>query len=107
MHPLAYDINHIRLLGWRIICKYAVFAKEVPMNDKTVTEKTPEKMKAQIPITGMTCVNCVATIEKGLSDTEGVESVNVNLASEKATVEYDPTKIDLGKIKKTISELGY
>ena len=69
------------------------------MNDKTATEKKPEKVKAQIPITGMTCVNCAATIEKGLSDTEGVESANVNLASEKATVEYHPSKIDLGKIK--------
>lgn len=77
------------------------------MNDKTATEKKSVKRKAQIPITGMTCANCVATIEKGLSDTEGVETANVNLASEKATVEYDPSKIDLTKIKKTISELGY
>ena len=107
VHAPAYDINHIRLLDWSIICKYAVCVKRVQMNDKTAIEKKPEKVKAQIPITGMTCVNCAATIEKGLSDTEGVESANVNLASEKATVEYDPTKIDLGKIKKTISELGY
>ena len=80
------------------------------MSDKTAeTEKAKKggKSKARIPITGMTCTNCAATIEKGLSETEGVDSANVNFASEKAMVEFDPNKVDLGKIKDTISELGY
>jgi Cu+-exporting ATPase len=80
------------------------------MSDKTAeTEKAKKggKSRARIPITGMTCTNCAATIEKGLSETEGVDSANVNFASEKATVEFDPNKVDLGKIKDTISELGY
>ena len=55
----------------------------------------------------MTCTNCAATIEKGLAETEGMDSANVNFASEKATVEYDPNKVDLSKIKDTIAELGY
>jgi Cu+-exporting ATPase len=74
---------------------------------EAVTEKNPRKTKMSIPITGMTCTNCAATIEKGLVETEGVENANVNFASEKATIEYDPAKIDLTKIKDTISELGY
>ena len=51
--------------------------------------------KAHIHITGMTCTTCAATIEKGLTATHGVEQANVNFASEKASVEYDPTKVDL------------
>ena len=63
--------------------------------------------KAHIHIAGMTCTTCAATIEKGLAETPGVEQANVNFASEKASIEYDPTKINLAKIKNTISQLGY
>jgi len=63
--------------------------------------------KASVHITGMTCTTCAATIEKGLSETPGIEQANVNFASEKASVEYDPTKVDLTKIKNAISQMGY
>ena len=63
--------------------------------------------RASIPITGMTCTTCAATIEKGLAETTGVEQARVNFASEKASIEYDPGKVSLAKIKDTISELGY
>jgi len=63
--------------------------------------------KANIHVTGMTCTTCAATIEKGLAETPGVEQARVNFASEKASLEYDPTKVDLTKIKETISQLGY
>jgi len=72
--------------------------------DKPESEKTT---KASIPITGMTCTNCAATIEKGLAETTGVEKANVNFGSEKASIAYDSNKVSLSKIKDTISELGY
>jgi len=65
------------------------------------------KRKTVISITGMTCTTCAATIEKGLAETPGVEQANVSFASEKAIVEYDPSKVELAKIKHTISQLGY
>jgi len=63
--------------------------------------------KANINITGMTCTTCAATIEKGLVETPGVEDARVSFASEKASVEYDPSKVDLTKIRDTISQIGY
>jgi Cu+-exporting ATPase len=63
--------------------------------------------KADIPITGMTCTTCAATIKKGLAKTHGVEQADVNFASEKASVEYDPAKVNLTRIGRTISQLGY
>ncbi|MFC2033607.1 cation transporter [Chloroflexota bacterium] len=57
------------------------------MAEKSSSNKSE---KASIPITGMTCTTCAATIEKGLAETPGVEQANVNFASEKAVVEYDP-----------------
>ncbi len=74
------------------------------MADKTNSKKAD---KASIRITGMTCTTCARTIAKGLSHTTGVKQANVNFASEKASIEYDPTKVDLAKIKDAISQLGY
>jgi len=65
------------------------------------------KKKATIPVTGMTCTTCAATIEKRLAKTPGVEQARVSFASEKASIEYDPAQVDLAKIKDTISQLGY
>ena len=74
-----------------------------------MAEKSNSKRfeKANIHITGMTCTTCAATIEKSLSETPGVENANVSFASEKASIEYDPSKVDLATIKNTISQLGY
>jgi len=69
--------------------------------------KSGKPEKARIHVTGMTCTTCAATIEKGLTQTPGVEKADVSFASEKASVEYDPSKVNLARIAKTISESGY
>ncbi len=74
------------------------------MSDKINSRKSD---RASIHITGMTCTTCAATIEKGLSETPGVEQADVSFASEKASIEYDPMKVDLAKIKDAVSQLGY
>jgi len=55
----------------------------------------------------MTCTTCAATLEKGLAETPGVEQANVSFASEKASIEYAPSKVDFAKIKDIISQIGY
>jgi Cu+-exporting ATPase len=74
-----------------------------------MAEKLSSKkaLRARIPITGMTCTTCAATIEKGLAETAGVEQAKINFAQEKASIEYDPNKVSLARIKDTISQLGY
>jgi len=74
------------------------------MTEKLISKKTE---KANLPVTGMACTTCAATIEKGLAETPGVEQAQVSFASEKAAVEYDPSKVDLAKLRQAISELGY
>ncbi len=66
-----------------------------------------EMKQAQIQITGMTCAACANRIEKSLSKLEGVAEANVNFALEKATVIYDPSKVDLSKMEQSIEKLGY
>lgn len=60
-----------------------------------------------LSIAGMTCAACANRIEKGLNKLEGVSSVHVNFALEKASVSYDPTIIGVGLIEETIQKLGY
>ncbi len=67
---------------------------------------SPEK-QVILPITGMTCANCVATVERNLKKDKGVLAANVNLSSERATVEYNPEVSDLGKLIERVAKAGY
>src|SRR4030042_4875396 len=72
-----------------------------------MVEKTKKPQQARIHVTGMTCVNCAATVEKALAATEGVAQARVNFASEKASIEYDPEKVELTALKNAVSDAGY
>lgn len=63
--------------------------------------------QAILPITGMTCANCVATIERNVKKLDGISSTTVNLSSERATVEFDPLKLQLNDIVEKIQKAGY
>ncbi len=65
------------------------------------------KKKTTIRISGMRCVSCAQTIEKALKKRQGVTGANVNFATEKAAVEYDPAKVSLEQLGETIKSTGY
>ena len=58
-------------------------------------------------IEGMTCASCSNFVEKALSRTPGVKSATVNLASEKATIEYLPGQVDRAGLKAAVEQAGY
>lgn len=58
--------------------------------------------KETLKITGMTCAACAARIEKVVGKMAGVEQISVNLATEKATISFDPEKTDISMIKEKI-----
>ena len=66
-----------------------------------------EMVEVTLKITGMSCATCAQTITKVLMKQEGVEKVEVNLASEKAVINYDPDKIHLETIIQEIEKIGY
>ena len=47
-----------------------------------------------LPVIGMTCANCVAAVERNAKKVDGVAAANVNFASEKFTVTFDPAVVD-------------
>jgi P-type Cu+ transporter len=63
--------------------------------------------KIELPVTGMTCANCSATIERNVRKMAGVVSASVNLATEKATIEFVPTLAAYDDFKRKIEALGY
>ena len=63
--------------------------------------------RVEVPIGGMSCASCVATIEGGMKDLPGVKQCNVNLATERGTIIYDDERVGVDKIVGTVNELGY
>ncbi|NEZ45027.1 heavy metal translocating P-type ATPase [Paenibacillus alvei] len=60
-----------------------------------------------LPIEGMTCAACATRIEKGLKRMDGIEEAAVNLASERAAVQYDGDAVSLQQVVDKIEHLGY
>jgi Cu+-exporting ATPase len=92
----------------------------IEYNDNKVTEKRlseiiketgynvaegPQRMMLRIG--GMTCASCAQTIENALRKKTGVNEANVNLATEKAIVTYNPNEIKYEEIKNVVEDVGY
>jgi Cu+-exporting ATPase len=60
-----------------------------------------------LDIEGMTCASCVGRVQKALSRVDGVAEASVNLATETATVSYDPGLITLGQLTAAVEKAGY
>ena len=68
--------------------------------------KEPFK-RLDLSISGMHCASCVARIEKALAQADGVKEARVNLATENASILYDPTKTAPLHFTKAIQDLGF
>ncbi|MEP7290087.1 MAG: heavy metal translocating P-type ATPase [Chloroflexota bacterium] len=72
-----------------------------------MVQEMTQDLILDLPITGMTCANCVRTVERALSKTEGVVEANVNFATEKATIHYNPDQVDLKQVIERVAKAGY
>ena len=73
---------------------------------EAVKEDDGYKTKIELKITGMSCAACSARIEKRLNKFEGVKA-SVNLATQRASIEYDSSKIKSADLIKAVEALGY
>jgi mercuric ion transport protein len=58
-------------------------------------------------VEGMTCSGCERTVSKVVSNIEGVASAKAELGSSSVLVEYDPSKVNIDKIKEAVNKVGY
>ncbi len=65
------------------------------------------EQKFTLPITGMTCANCAANIERGVKKLKGVADASVNFAAENAAVSFDPQQLQLRDVVEKIHNSGY
>ncbi len=63
--------------------------------------------RTALKIGGMHCAGCVNSIQNYLMELKGITKCEVNLAAEKATIEFDPSSVDLSTIEKAVEEAGY
>ena len=61
----------------------------------------------ELGVGGMTCAACVGRVERGLKKVAGVLEANVNLATERATVNYDPALTNPSALLEKVKEIGY
>jgi Cu+-exporting ATPase len=66
-----------------------------------------EQKHITLPITGMTCANCVLSVERSLKKEKGVETATVNLSSERAVVSFNPQLTTLAAMLQRIERAGY
>jgi len=66
-----------------------------------------EKTKISFSIDGMTCASCSAAVEKALNKSEGVYQANVNIATEKGSVEYNPELLTKNDFREIVKNSGY
>ena len=80
---------------------------------KSVIEKAgysiieENKKTLELKIGGMTCAACAKAVERVTKKLDGVENSSVNIATEKANIEYDSSKIKISQIKSAIEKAGY
>ncbi|MCG9969431.1 cadmium-translocating P-type ATPase [Pelotomaculum terephthalicicum JT] len=74
---------------------------------EVIREKAAEESKVDLMIKGMTCAACAARIEKKLGKQKGIIKAAVNLATEKASVEFEPAEIKVSDMIKAVQSLGY
>jgi len=65
------------------------------------------KSRIVLPIEGMTCASCAATVQEALTGATGVTSAGVNFATNKAAIEYDAAQTNVAQLIKTVREAGY
>lgn len=63
--------------------------------------------RVDLPIEGMTCAACSNRINRGLNKLAGVTEADVNLATERAVIRFDPAALDVSDLRATIEAMGY
>jgi Cu+-exporting ATPase len=81
--------------------------QKLPSNGTATNVSNSELHELTLPIGGMTCASCVRRVERALQKVEGVSEAGVNLATERATVKYDPSVATLDNLKAAVERAGY
>ncbi len=85
----------------------AIRVREVGSATTGAKPGTPGPVRIELPILGMTCGKCVATVEKALREVPGVAKATVNLDQGRAFVSFDPARVPLTELTQAVKRAGY
>ncbi|QNN51831.1 heavy metal translocating P-type ATPase [Nocardioides mesophilus] len=74
---------------------------------QTSTQPTGSSLTCTLDIGGMTCASCVGRVERALGKVDGVTEASVNLATETATVTFDPGNVEVAQLTAAVGKAGY
>jgi Cu+-exporting ATPase len=80
---------------------------EVTASEEGPRDTDEQLISTEFPVHGITCASCVAKIEGGLTQLEGVKKANVNFATKRAAVTFDRKALQTGDLINTVRGLGY
>src|SRR5712671_7097847 len=78
-----------------------------PAAPASAEPQSGEVAQRDLVVTGMTCASCVASVEDALRGVAGVRAADVNLATERARVDVDPSRADDAALVRAIERAGY
>jgi P-type Cu+ transporter len=81
--------------------------RDRPLESENPLNSAGSPTTATLEIGGMTCASCVARVERKLKKVPGVAEANVNLATEKGTIKFDPAQVDVPALVKAVEAAGY
>ncbi len=104
MTETAHIIYDSKLLSTKNIIEQA---QKVGYSALDLSVEDQSKREVVLRISGMSCASCVNTVEKALNSKKGVMNVTVNLATEKAQINYNSAEIKVDELIKSIKDVGY
>src|SRR5829696_10339479 len=99
----------MRIYPSRVFSSEPVNSQHRSTKAMATTHPSPASTTVDVtfPVTGMTCASCVNRVEKAIGKVPGVERAAVNLATERATVSYDPRQTTVADIATAVERAGY
>lgn len=84
-----------------VACASSTTAADSPAESASETET------AVFEIEGMSCMSCAGTVASALDDHEGVQSVDVDIGDDRAVVDYEVERVEIGALAEALEEAGY
>lgn len=106
---VSYDPNVTRLDDIKAAVEKAGYSvRAMPTDAPAIVEPIrAESGDIVLPIEGMTCASCVRRVERSLTKVTGVNQASVNLATENATVAFDPAQTSVAELRAAVEKAGY
>ena len=96
---------------WGLACALALIGSAATLRAEdsvaAASQKAAELKIITIPVAGMVCISCAATVKRAVKAIEGVSAVEVMLTKNSVQVTYDPGRLSPDRVAAAINALGY